>query len=67
MHHQIKGETDMMVWIVIRYQKYLETVRSDRIAGVFDSHAKALNFIEELKGRPQNDGWDFYVSARQVH
>ena len=57
----------MMVWIVIKYQKYLETVRSDRIAGVFDSHEKALNFIEELKGRPQNDGWDFYVSARQVH
>lgn len=56
----------MMVWIVIRYQKYLETVRSDRIVGVFDSHAKALNFITKMEKQPQYSGWDFYVRARQV-
>ena len=57
----------MIVWIVIKYQKYLETVRSDRIVDVFDSYAKALNFIAMMKERPQNDGWDFYIRARQVH
>lgn len=57
----------MMVWIVIKYQKYLETVRSDRIVDVFDSHAKALSFITEMKKQPQNNGWDFYIRTRQVH
>lgn len=57
----------MIVWIVVKYQKYLETVRSDRIIDVFDSYAKALNFIARMKEQPQNDGWDFYVRARQVH
>ena len=57
----------MIVWIVIKYQKYLETVRSDRIVDVFDSRAKALYFITEMKKQPQNNGWDFYIRAKQVH